>query len=134
MSEVSGEVKTNMRHDMELERSRLEREREELQDDLSRLRESLKGEVKVDSEEGDPDLHEREKNLALVQTLESNLQSIDRALRALDLGVYGVCERCGIQIDPERMEARPDATMCLSCQREVERLAKRGLFRERSQL
>jgi RNA polymerase-binding protein DksA len=123
-----------MEHEKELERSRLESEREELLDDLSRLREALKGEVKVDSEEGDPDLHEREKNLALVQTLESNLQSIDRALRALELGVYGVCERCGTQINPERLEARPDATMCLSCQREVERLAKRGLYRERSQL
>jgi len=123
-----------MGQDMELERSLLQKEREELLDDLSRLREALKGEVKVDAEEGDPDLHEREKNLALVQTLESNLQSIERALRALDLGVYGTCERCGTKISPERLEARPDATMCLPCQREVERLAKRGLYRERSQL
>ena len=112
------------------ERERLEREREDLLDDLQRLREALKAEVKVDAEEGDPDLHEREKNLALVQTLESQLQSIDRALRAIELGVYGVCERCGAQIDPARLEARPDATLCLPCQREVERLAKRGLYRE----
>lgn len=120
--------------DIELERTLLEREREELLDDLTRLREALKGEVKVDAEEGDPDLHEREKNLALVQTLAGKLQSIERALRAVDLGVYGICERCGTRIHPERLEARPDATMCLECQREVERLAKRGLYRERSQL
>jgi DnaK suppressor protein len=123
-----------MGQEMELERSLLEHEREELLDDLSHLREALKGEVKVDAEEGDPDLHEREKNLALVQTLESNLKSIERALRAMELGVYGICERCSTKISPERMEARPDATMCLSCQREVERLTKRGLYRERSQL
>ena len=121
----------DMERNLEHERALLEQEREELLDDLSRLRETLKAEVKVDAEEGDPDLHEREKNLALVQTLENKLQSIERALRAVGLGVYGICERCGKQISPERLEARPDATMCLSCQREVERLAKRGLYRER---
>lgn len=112
------------------ERAALERERKELLDELERLREALRGEVKVDMEEGDPDLHEREKNLALVQTLEGKSQSIDRALRALDLGVYGTCERCGKKIDRARLQARPDATLCLDCQREVERLAKRGQYRE----
>jgi DnaK suppressor protein len=120
-----------MAHKLTEERSALEHERDEIMGDLERLRDTLKGEVKVDTEEGDPDLHEREKNLALLQTLEGQLQSIDRALRALDLGVYGVCERCGEHIDPARLEARPDATMCLDCQREVERLAKRGLYREK---
>ena len=119
-----------MGHEEEPERATLERERQELIDELARLRDVLKGEVRVDTEEGDPDLHEREKNLALVQTLEGKLQSIDRALRALQLGVYGVCERCHQRIDRARLEARPDATLCLECQREVERLAKRGLRRE----
>jgi DnaK suppressor protein len=119
-----------MAYDMEQERSALLRERQELADELERLREALHSEVKVDIEEGDPDLHEREKNLALVQTLEGKMQSIDRALRALDLGVYGKCERCGQQIDRARLQARPDATLCLDCQREVERLAKRGVYRE----
>ena len=120
-----------MGQNMEYERSLLERERDALLDDLSRLRETLKGEVKVDAEEGDPDLHEREKSLILVQTLEARLLSVERALSAVDLGVYGICERCSSQIAPERLEARPDATLCLSCQREVERLAKRGLYRGR---
>jgi len=120
-----------MEHTTGDERAVLEHEREQIAEELERLRESLKAsEVKVDTEEGDPDLHEREKNLVLVQTLEGKLQSIDRALRALDLGVYGVCERCGVQINPERLKARPDATLCLDCQKEVERLAKRGLYRE----
>jgi DnaK suppressor protein len=120
-----------MGYELAEERSKLEHERDELRDELDRLRDALKGEVKVDTEEGDPDLHEREKNLALLHTLDGKLQSIDRALRAVDLGVYGVCERCSQRIDPARLEARPDATMCLNCQREVERLAKRGLYREK---
>ena len=119
-----------MGHETEVERATLERERKELIDEVERLRDALKGEVRVDTEEGDPDLHEREKNLALVQTLEGKLQSIDRALRALKLGVYGVCERCHERIDRARLQARPDATLCLGCQREVERLARRRLYRE----
>jgi DnaK suppressor protein len=120
-----------MEHRIRDERSILESERDEVQDDLSRLREALKvSEVKIDTEEGDPDLHEREKNLALAHALETKLQSLERALRAVDLGVYGVCERCGTQINAERMEAKPDAVLCLECQREVERLAKRGQYRE----
>lgn len=115
----------------ERERLALERERQEILEELEHLQQMLReSEVKVDLEEGDPDLHEREKNMSLVQTLEARLQSITRALRAIELGVYGICERCGQRIDPERLEAKPDATLCLTCQREAERLARRGMQRE----
>ena len=76
---------------------------------------------------GDPDLFEREKNLALLNTLERRLEQIDSALRAIAKGLYGVCERCGQPIDPARLEVKPDATLCLKCQQDVERLVRRGL-------
>lgn len=116
----------------EEERKRLEAERVAILDDIEHLREWLQGEVDVDAEEGDPDLTEREKNLALLLALERRLESIDAALRAIDKGLYGICERCGQQIDPARLEVRPDATLCLECQREVERLAKRAAMHQRS--
>jgi RNA polymerase-binding transcription factor DksA len=50
-------------------------------------------------------------------------------LRAIDKGKYGICERCGQPIDPARLEVRPDATLCLNCQREVERIAKKTALR-----
>jgi DnaK suppressor protein len=31
-------------------------------------------------------------------------------------GGYGVCEDCSGKIAPERLEALPDATRCISCQ------------------
>lgn len=118
--------------DMEHEREKLEQEQAELLAELERLQQVLReSEVKVDLEEGDPDLHEREKNMSLVWNLEARLQSIDRALRAMELGVYGICERCGQRIDPERLEVKPDATLCFPCQQEVERLARRGARREK---
>jgi DnaK suppressor protein len=45
------------------------------------------------------------------------------------MGNYGICERCGQQIDPARLEALPDTTLCLKCKQEIERLARRGLVR-----
>lgn len=118
--------------DVEAERAQLEQERAAIEDDIKHVREWLQGEVDADAEEGDPDLAEREKNLALIMALERRLESINAALRAIDKGQYGTCERCGEQIDPARLEVKPDATLCLDCQREVERLAKRAAQRQRS--
>lgn len=116
--------------DTEAERVQLEKEREMVLEDIENLRESLRGEVDVDGDEGDPALAEREKNLALLITLERKVESIDAALRAIAKGQYGICERCGEQIDPARLEVRPDATLCLDCQREVERLTRRSALRQ----
>ena len=111
----------------------IDEEREKLLDEqrrtrraLERLREALREEVDVDAEEGDPDLIEREKNVALVSQLEYKIEGIDAALRALDKGTYGLCERCGKEIGVERLEVRPDATLCVQCQGEVEKLIRRG--------
>jgi DnaK suppressor protein len=37
------------------------------------------------------------------------------ALRALDDGRYGTCERCGGPIGQARLEARPQARRCITC-------------------
>ena len=108
------------------DRKKLLDERERLFGALERLREALKVEVDVDTEEGDPDLVEREKNVALVKQLERKVEDVEIALRAVDKGKYGICERCGIAINPERLEIRPDATMCVQCQSDMEKLIRRG--------
>jgi RNA polymerase-binding protein DksA len=50
-----------------------------------------------------------------VETLRSNLKDVDRALERIDDGTYGLCERCGKPIDPDRLEARPWALLCMDC-------------------
>ena len=109
------------------ERQKLFDEQERTIGALERLREALKEEVDVDAEEGDPDLIEREKNVALVSQLEYKIEGIRAALRAIDKGTYGLCERCGKEISVERLEVKPDATLCVQCQGEVEKLIKRGM-------
>ena len=61
----------------------------------------------------------------IAETLENNeesvLAAIDAALRRIDEGTYGVCQRCERQIAPERLEALPYAELCIDCKREMER-------------
>jgi DnaK suppressor protein len=109
------------------ERQRLTDEENRITGAIERLREALKVEVDVDADEGDPDLIEREKNVALLSQLEKKLEGVHAALRKIDKGKYGVCERCGKEINPERLEIRPDATLCVECQTEVEKLIRRGM-------
>lgn len=110
----------------ELQVQKLEEEREQALRELERLREALKSEVDPDADEGDPDLVEREKVMALVQGMERKLESIEYALRQAREGTYGICERCGQSIDPARLEAVPEATLCIKCKAIVERQSRVG--------
>jgi DnaK suppressor protein len=107
-----------------LQVERLEEEREQALQELARLREALKTEVDPDADEGDPDLVEHEKVMALVQGLERKLEAIEYALRQAQEGSYGVCERCGEPIDPARLEVVPEATLCVTCKSIVERQSR----------
>jgi len=51
------------------------------------------------------------------ETLETQLERIDRALAKLDDGTYGICDNCGQPIAPKRLEAMPDVALCVDCAR-----------------
>lgn len=70
----------------------------------------------VDPDEGADEVEEFSNVLALERRLEDRLNLITGALTKMKQGRYGICERCGKPINPERLEAMPEATTCLSCQ------------------
>ena len=43
------------------------------------------------------------------------ITSVKRALTRIESGTYGKCVRCGTEIAPKRLEARPEAALCLEC-------------------
>lgn len=53
------------------------------------------------------------------------LMKIDNALRKIEEGTYGKCERCNKEIDEGRLEAIPYAELCIDCQRELEKRQKK---------
>jgi DnaK suppressor protein len=59
---------------------------------------------------------EQAKDLALRQNAEQLLIQVQDALGRFEQGTYGICERCGVEIDPARLQALPYATLCLRCQ------------------
>jgi RNA polymerase-binding transcription factor len=67
--------------------------------------------------EGTSQAVERLATTSAARALWAKLQDVERALGKLDEGTYGVCDACGGPIDPDRLEAIPWATRCVSCAR-----------------
>lgn len=55
---------------------------------------------------------ERERELSVLEGLDDQLREIDAALERVEAGTFGRCERCGREIDDERLEALPMTRRC----------------------
>jgi RNA polymerase-binding transcription factor DksA len=58
---------------------------------------------------------ERAQLTATIELTRRRLADLERALEQVADGRYGRCERCGEQIGPERLVARPSARTCIRC-------------------
>jgi RNA polymerase-binding transcription factor DksA len=74
---------------------------------------------KLDNHPGDrgTELHDEELDETTEIFLEEEERRIAEARRALAAGRYGTCSECGGEIPRSRLEARPEATLCIDCQR-----------------
>jgi RNA polymerase-binding transcription factor DksA len=54
-------------------------------------------------------------SLASLEVLVARLKALARVDDMIRRGTYGVCEVCGEQIPPGRLEAVPEATRCVPC-------------------
>jgi YteA family regulatory protein len=59
------------------------------------------------------ELFEREKDIALMEHAEEQLQDVNQALEAIQQGTYGTCIVCGTEIPYDRLEVLPTATTCI---------------------
>ena len=108
-------------------RNKLEIEKKRIQEDLGQL--AASGAHPMDERrEGSPfgkreeeatESMELEKRLVLENRLSSLLAEVERALQKLDDGTYGVCDVCNLAIDPARLEALPQAILCLTCRQKM---------------
>jgi RNA polymerase-binding protein DksA len=58
---------------------------------------------------------ERQHTAALLEAARQQIATVDAALRRLEAGRYGVCDRCGQPIGVDRLAARPAAATCIRC-------------------
>jgi DnaK suppressor protein len=59
----------------------------------------------------------QQRDLALRDRSDHQLELVDEALARIDAGSYGRCIRCGEPIAPDRLDALPWAARCIDCQR-----------------
>lgn len=100
----------------------MERQREVLQKELASLREqveTLKAALAVKPEygmgKGDPAITQWELDQAMLERLQGRVEELEQALEKLEDGTYGICERCGNPINPNRLAVLPDTKICVSC-------------------
>ena len=105
-------------------RARLERDRAELSARVRDLQASFDEMVAASRDSNADDEHdpegatiafERAQLVAVLKQATADLDELDAAVRRVDEGTYGACERCGLAIAPARLEARPAARRCIGC-------------------
>jgi DnaK suppressor protein len=52
---------------------------------------------------------------ALRAQMRAELARVERALRSIDEGTFGICRSCEEPLSAARLEAKPDATLCIQC-------------------
>lgn len=69
-------------------------------------------------DEHDPEgftAYDRARTRAILDAAHEHLREIAHARERLTAGTYGTCEKCGVEIAPARLEARPTARTCIAC-------------------
>ena len=120
--------------DAEIQRLRriLEIQREETLRALNRLgQETRSVESDCPKDLGDLCATSMSKESLFRQTSEQRrmIRVIEAALARIELDTFGVCEACGEDINPRRLDALPWTNHCLRCQQNLEQnqfLADRG--------
>ena len=66
------------------------------------------------------DAAERETLLGLASSEQKLVDRITHALERIEQGTYGACELCNARISVERLDARPESTICMKCMRKYD--------------
>ena len=66
-------------------------------------------------EEEADEVQEYDNLLSVEHSLELKLRDVNIALEKIEKGGYGICEKCGKEIEEERLEAVPEAKLCIKC-------------------
>jgi DnaK suppressor protein len=66
-------------------------------------------------------LSDTDRTEAMLAAAQSQRREVMDALSRIELGTYGTCADCGSPIPDGRLDARPEAARCVSCQSKRDR-------------
>jgi DnaK suppressor protein len=98
-------------------RKQLEAELQEAKEELQKLNQQLDDKPEFGLGEGNSGTYSWEMTLARRERVRTRIEALQEAMSKVGEGSYGLCERCGATIDPERLEILPTATLCAACAR-----------------
>ena len=101
-------------------KARLEAQLAELESRQGHIAEDLAEPLSADSGE---QAVEKESEAALEGQgvlVANEIASVRRALARIEAGTYGECVRCGEDVAPARLDARPEAALCIDCASQAE--------------
>jgi RNA polymerase-binding transcription factor DksA len=96
-------------------RTRLEAQLAELEARLSRIEEDLALPLDADSSERAVEVEDEVSLAGQALLIEREIASVRRALERIATGACGECVRCGAAISLARLDARPEAALCIGC-------------------
>ena len=113
-----------LRSHLESERKRLIEEFKQLEAGASTTDERREGSPFGKREEEATEALELEKRLVLEKRIREQLADVEHALHKFEEETYGLCDNCGKSIDPARLEALPQASLCMNCKAQQAKNAK----------
>lgn len=69
-------------------------------------------------EEEADETQEYDNLLSLEHSLELKLRDVNSALEKIEKNRYGTCEKCGKEIEEDRLLACPEARLCIECNKQ----------------
>ncbi len=99
----------------ETEKTNLLKKIDENKNTLAMSQDEMKDDLDITSSLLEATMRTRLKNREILY-----LKKIESALVRIHTGKFGVCDSCEETIEPKRLEARPSATLCISCKEEQE--------------
>jgi DnaK suppressor protein len=101
---------------------RLRQEQIRLKSEIQRLKaeeksadEQREGSPFGKRDEGATEAFELEKRMALERRSKDALAEVEHAIKKYEAGIYNICDICSQPIEPARLEALPQASLCLKC-------------------
>lgn len=105
---------------LHLEEKKLEERKKQLERDDPFFDESrLTDNASPDTEAAEQFGHARVE--AMKKDTERRAIEIKKALARIKIGKYGLCDSCGKMIDTDRLMIKPEATLCIDCEKRKEK-------------
>jgi DnaK suppressor protein len=113
-----------LRSRLQTEQERLVRELEQMKASVRPADERREGSPFGKREEEATEAAELETRLEMEKRIKDQMAMVEHALAKFEDGTYGLCDNCGKPISPERLEALPQANLCLECKASQAKNAK----------